>query len=663
MSAISAEAAPVLEGAQSYASVTDRIVGIPTQRPGLGWLGGFGIAFALVMMMGVSIMWLFLRGVGIWGINIPVGWGFAIVNFVWWIGIGHAGTLISAILLLLRQEWRTSINRFAEAMTLFAVANAGLFPLLHLGRAWKFFYMTPYPDTLGLWPQWRSPLLWDMCAVATYATVSLLFWYTGLIPDLATLRDTARSKRVRIAAGIFAMGWRGSARHWQRYEMAYLLLAGMATPLVVSVHSIVSLDFAVSIVPGWHTTIFPPYWVAGAIYSGFAMVLTIAIPLRVAYGFRDLITERHIDNMAKLLLFFGLIVIYGYIMETFTGFYGGDPFDWYYMRHRMVGEYAPIFWTMVACNVVILQLLWFRWVRTHPPVLFVIAILCNIGIWCDHFTVIVTALHRDYMPSAWGLYFPTVWDWTLLFGSLGFFTFLLFLFIRFVPMISTSEMRKLVHAKGLEPPGGFTEGRKGNEEGPSSLSARSSVGREEEDQADEIPDPLLYGVAAEFGTPEAVTRAARGVREAGYRRIDAYSSFAVDGLAEALGLRRTRVPALALIGAILGGVSAYLLCWYSSVIDYPWNIGGRPHDSWPAYIPITFECAVLGGTLFTVIGMLALNRLPKPYHPVFNAPDFRRAARDRFFLCIEKRDPRFDRQEARRLLERCGAIRVSDVRK
>jgi len=315
----------------------------------------------------------------------------------------------------------------------------------------------------------------------------------------------------------------------------------------------------------------------------------------------------------------------------------------------MFGEYAPVFWTMVACNVVILQLLWFRWVRTHPPVLFVIAILCNIGIWSDHFAVIITALHRDYMPSAWGLYVPTFWDWALLFGSLGFFTFLLFLFIRFVPMISTSEMRKLIHAQAPDSCAGAVV--------PDDPPAADGSAQEE----GEMPDALLYGVAAEFDTPEAVTSAAREVRAAGYRRIDAYSSFAIDGLAEALGLGRTRVPALALIGAIVGGVSAYFLCWYSSVIDYPWNIGGRPHDSWPAYIPITFESAVLGGALFTVIGMLALNGLPKPYHPVFNAPAFRRATRDRFFLCIEKRDPHFDRQEVRRLLERCGAVQVSDV--
>jgi molybdopterin-containing oxidoreductase family membrane subunit len=389
--------------------------------------------------------YLFLRGVGIWGINVPVAWGFAIINFVWWIGIGHAGTLISAILLLLHQDWRTSINRFAEAMTLFAVACAGLFPILHLGRPWLFYWLMPYPNTMGMWPQFRSPLVWDLFAVTTYATVSLLFWYVGLIPDLATLRDRAHKRVGQWIYGIFALGWRGSARHWHRYETAYLLLAGLATPLVVSVHTIVSFDFAVGILPGWHTTIFPPYFVAGAIYSGFAMVLTLAIPIRAAYGLQDFITLRHLQNMGKVLLATGLIVGYGYSMEAFMAWYSGNPNEMFLVVNRAIGPYAPVFWALILCNVLIPQALWSSRVRSNVILLWVLALIVNIGMWLERFVIIVLSLHRDFLPSSWGMYYPTVWDWATYLGTIGLFLSLLFLFIRFLPAISIFEMRALVH--------------------------------------------------------------------------------------------------------------------------------------------------------------------------------------------------------------------------
>ena len=331
----------VIEPGHTYASVTDKISSIVLSRKQpKGWYFGFAIAFALLMLLTYAVTYLLVVGVGIWGINIPVGWGFAIVNFVWWIGIGHAGTLISAILLLLRQKWRTSINRFAEAMTLFAVACAGIFPLLHMGRPWLFYWMMPYPNTMFLWPQFRSPLVWDVFAVSTYATVSLLFWFVGLIPDLATLRDRAKNRASKVIYGFLAMGWRGSAVHWHRYETASLLLAGLATPLVVSVHTVVSFDFAVALTPGWHTTIFPPYFVAGAIYSGFAMVMTLAIPIRKYYGLEDFITMRHLENMAKVMLATGLIVAYGYMMETFGAFYSGNQYDKFTVLNRWFGPYA-----------------------------------------------------------------------------------------------------------------------------------------------------------------------------------------------------------------------------------------------------------------------------------------------------------------------------------
>ena len=436
---------PVLGPGHSYASVTDKISAIVLQRgTPRGWLVGFALAFSLMMLLMYAVAYLFAVGVGIWGINIPVGWGFAIVNFVWWIGIGHAGTLISAILLLLRQQWRTSINRFAEAMTLFAVSCAGLFPVLHMGRPWLAYWLFPYPNTMGTWPQFRSPLVWDVFAVSTYATVSLLFWFVGLLPDLATLRDRTQNRAAKILYGILAMGWRGSAVHWSRYETASLLLAGLATPLVVSVHTVVSFDFAVAIIPGWHTTIFPPYFVAGAIYSGFAMVMTLAIPIRAVYKLEDFITMRHLDNMAKILLATGLIVGYGYMMETFGAFYSGDQFEKFMILNRMTGPYAPFYWMLIGCNILMPQLLWIPRVRRNVAGLFVISLIVNVGMWLERFVIVVISLHRDFMPSAWGMYYPTAWDWATYVGSIGLFLTLLFLFLRYLPMISIFEMRQLV---------------------------------------------------------------------------------------------------------------------------------------------------------------------------------------------------------------------------
>jgi molybdopterin-containing oxidoreductase family membrane subunit len=435
----------LIAAGHNFTSVTDKIASIVLARQlRYGWWIGFAVSFAFTMGLLYSIAWLFVKGVGVWGINIPVAWGFAIVNFVWWVGIGHAGTLISAILLLLHQEWRTSINRFAEAMTLFAVACAGMFPLLHLGRPQYFYWLAPYPSTMGIWPQFRSPLIWDFFAVSTYATVSLLFWYIGLIPDLATLRDRATRRFPQIAYGILAMGWRGSARHWRRYQDAYLLLAALATPLVVSVHSVVSFDFAVAIVPGWHSTVFPPYFVAGAIYSGFAMVLTIAIPLRAAYGLKDFITDRHLDNMAKVMLASGLIVAYGYLTETFTAWYSGEVSELYAIENRATGPYSFWYWLLLTCNIALPQLLWSARVRRNVYALFALALVINLGMWLERFIIVVVSLHRDFLPSSWGMYTPTFWDWSTLLGSIGLFTALMFLFIRLLPVISIFEMREMV---------------------------------------------------------------------------------------------------------------------------------------------------------------------------------------------------------------------------
>jgi Ni/Fe-hydrogenase subunit HybB-like protein len=433
-----------------YESVTRKISSL-VLRPGLtmGWLQGVGIFGLMTLMLLTAVTATLLWGVGLWGNNQPVGWAFDIINFVWWIGIGHAGTLISAILLLLHQNWRTSINRYAEAMTLFAVMQAAMFPLLHIGRHQYAYWMFPVPNSMALWPQFRSPLMWDVFAISTYFLVSLIFWFVGLIPDLATLRDRAQSRPVKIIYGILALGWRGSALHWRRYTMLYLLLAGLSTPLVLSVHTIVSWDFSFGIVPGWHSTIFPPYFVAGAIFAGFAMTLILAIPMRAAFNLRDLITMRHLENMGKVMLATGLIVFYGYVMEAFFGWYSANRYENYMtFANRMLGPYAWSYWALILCNGLTPQLLWWRKMRTNILVLFIVSLIVSVGMWLERFVIIVTSLSFDYMPSAWAMYYPRITDFAIYFGTVGFFFLLFLLFIRVLPAISIAEVRELIRHHG-----------------------------------------------------------------------------------------------------------------------------------------------------------------------------------------------------------------------
>jgi Ni/Fe-hydrogenase subunit HybB-like protein len=448
MSTTNTETAPILPKDVTDDSISERITGFVVKRKiGRGWIAGFALSFALLMLFNYAVAVLFTYGVGLWGLQIPVAWGFAIVNFVWWIGIGHAGTFISAVLYLCHQEWRTSINRFTESMTLFAVACAGIFPILHLGRPWLFYYLFPYPNTMALWPQFRSPLIWDMFAVTTYAIVSVVFYFVGLLPDLATLRDRSPRRWQQIIYGILALGWRGSGRQWSRYKMAYLIMAGLATPLVVSVHSIVSLDFAVGIVPGWHTTIMPFYFVAAALQSGFAMGLILIIPVRHFYDLKDIITGRHLANMAKLMLATSLVVGHGYFTDTFMTWYSADPYDKLTVADKFTGFYAVAGWMLMVLDVGVVQLVWIRAVRQSPVALFFIAILANVGLWLDHYVLVVQSLHIDFLPSAWMAYRGTRWDWMLLIGSFGLFLTLFFVFIRVFPMVAMSEMRGLVHKK------------------------------------------------------------------------------------------------------------------------------------------------------------------------------------------------------------------------
>jgi molybdopterin-containing oxidoreductase family membrane subunit len=432
---------------ETLQSVSEKVTSLVlAPGPRWRWLASFALSNGvLVMFLGV-VVYLLALGVGIWGINIPVAWCFAITDFVWWIGIGHAGTLISAFLLLMHQRWRTSINRIAEAMTIFAVMCAGLFPLLHLGRPWFFYWLLPYPNTMAIWPQFRSALIWDVFAVSTYFLVSLIFWYLGMIPDLATLRDRASSRFAQQVYGMLALGWRNSARHWHRYETAYLLLGGLATPLVISVHSVVSSDFAVSMMPAWHETVFPPYFVAGAIFSGFAMVLVLCILIRHLYRLKAFITIDHLDVMGKLVLVTSFLTSYGYMSEQFISLYGGEIVEQYVYRNRLAGfeQYAYVTWLIVLCNTIVPQVLWSRTLRRNEVVLFVVSLVVLVGMWLERFMIIATSLSRDYLPSSWGIFRPTIWDILTYLGSIGLFLVAFLLFARLLPVMSMSETRALL---------------------------------------------------------------------------------------------------------------------------------------------------------------------------------------------------------------------------
>jgi molybdopterin-containing oxidoreductase family membrane subunit len=408
------------------------------------WYFALAISFTMMSMLGAMIGYLIFTGVGVWGNNNPVAWGYPIVNFVFWVGIGHAGTLISAILFLFRQKWRTAINRFAEAMTIFAVICAGTFPGIHIGRVWLAYWLFPIPNQMDMWPQFRSPLLWDVFAVGTYFTVSLLFWYLGMVPDLATMRDRATSKVKQLIYGLLSLGWRGSMRHWHRYERAYLLLAALATPLVLSVHSVVSFDFAVSQLPGWHTTIFPPYFVAGAIFSGFAMVMTLAIPARQLWGLKNFITMRHLENMCKVVLFTGSIVGYAYAMEFFIAWYSGEIYESFAFINRAFGPYGWAYWIMVSCNVLTPQIFWFKKARNNIAIIFTASLLVNVGMWFERFVIVVTSLANDFLPSSWGMYEPTWVDVITFLGSFGLFMTFFLLFIRFLPILAIAELKAIM---------------------------------------------------------------------------------------------------------------------------------------------------------------------------------------------------------------------------
>jgi len=432
---------PLIKGNLSFHDVTEIVAKHTEKKTPLAWYLAFAVASSMALMLVLMLAYQVWNGVGVWGNNQPVGWGWPIVNFVFWVGIGHAGTLISAILFLFRQRWRTSINRAAEAMTLFAVMCALIFPTFHVGRVWAIYWTLPIPNQMEMWPQFKSPLLWDVFAVSSYFLVSLVFWYIGLVPDLATLRDrTNKFFRQKVLA-FFSLGWTGANRHWRNYEKAYLLLAGLATPLVLSVHSVVSFDFAVSIIPGWHTTIFPPYFVAGAIFSGFAMVVTLMVIARKIYGLENLITIDHLEKMNIIILVTGTIVGFAYITEFFMAWYSGVQYEQYAFLNRAFGPYAWAYWIMMSCNLISPQLFWSKKLRRSIPVMFALSIVVNIGMWFERFVITITSLHRDFLPSSWGYFSPTWVDVLTFVGSFGLFFTLFLLFLRFVPMVAIAEVK------------------------------------------------------------------------------------------------------------------------------------------------------------------------------------------------------------------------------
>jgi len=635
------QVAPLIAGNKSGADVTRDVCGALDAKPsGLWWLG-LGLSFSALMLGVIAVSYQTATGIGTWGLNSTVGWAFDITNFVFWIGIGHAGTLISAILYLLRQRWRTSVNRAAEAMTLFAVMCAGLFPVIHMGRPWLAFWMLPYPNSRGsLWINFRSPLIWDFFAISTYLTISAVFWYIGLLPDLATIRDRTQNAEYgfnRARARIFgwlSLGWNASYSIWHRYEVVYLLLAGLATPLVLSVHTIVSMDFATAVVPGWHTTIFPPYFVAGAIFSGMAMVLTLMLVARKTMRLEDYITARHVDAMCKLIIFTSGLVGLAYATEFFTAFYSGNPYEQFAFVNRTAGPLAWGYWIMVGCNVLMPQLFWFPRVRRTLPVVFVISLLVNVGMWFERFIIIVSSLERDFLPSSWSSYSPTSIEIATLIGSFGLFFTCFLMFCRFVPVIAIAEI------KGVLQPARHG-GRSISEGGDAQPATGAEAGKH---------------FVALFGQEDDLVHATAAARKQGLRIVDAFAPHAVHGLDRALGLRPSRLPWLCFLFGLLGAGAILLFQYWATAVSWPINVGGKPWNSLPAFIPVTFEVMVLCAGLGTVIAFIWLSGLRPGRRAALS--DLR-VTDDRYALAIRE-TAALDRSSVEKLLSEFHPVSIEE---
>jgi Ni/Fe-hydrogenase subunit HybB-like protein len=627
----------------SLSQITQRVSEIVERPASRSWLLLFGLVLGLFLMLSASLTRLVGTGIGVWGNNQSVAWAWDIAGFVFWIGIGHAGTLISAVLFLFRQRWRTIVSRAAEAITLFAVITAAIYPVFHMGRVWLAYWLFPVPNQMQVWPNFKSPLVWDVFAVSSYFLVSAMFWYLGLVPDLATLRDRAATPGRRRLLEVLSLGWRGSQRHYKHYEKAYLILAGLATPLVISVHTVVSFDFAVSNVPGWHSTLFPPYFVAGAIFSGSAMVVTLMVFARKALRLKDFITVRHLAAMNKIVLATGCMLAYSYAVEFFLALQSGDRYESATIIGRMTGPYAWACWLMLGCNALLPQLYWSRRIRTHVPAMLVISILINVGMWLERFVIIVTGQHRSFLPSTWFDFHPTLVDASTFLGTFGLFLTLFVLFVRFVPILSMSEV------KGLSPES--TETRK---QQPVAIR-RLPVHEVSDLHRRKAPTLLLSG----FSDEASATNACRKLVHAGLRRIDAHAPYPAHDLTRALPIRPSPLPWIALGSGVLGGTCAFLAQSWIETRGYPMQIGGKPSGSWQALVPVTFEVTILCAALGCFLGLWLLCGLPNRLHPALRRREFEAVTDDRFFISISGDDPKC--AEAAAILRGAGAHDIIEV--
>jgi Ni/Fe-hydrogenase subunit HybB-like protein len=640
---------PLIAGGKSAADVTREVCDALDAKPsGLWWLS-LALSSSALLVGVTAVSYQIATGIGTWGLNTTVGWAFDITNFVFWIGIGHAGTLISAILFLLRQRWRTSVNRAAEAMTLFAVMCAGLFPLIHMGRPWLAFWVFPYPNSRGpLWINFRSPLVWDFFAISTYFTISAIFWYIGLLPDLATIRDRPTgvvSGFSRTRGRIFdwlSLGWNGAYSTWHRYEVVYLLLAALATPLVLSVHSIVSMDFATAVVPGWHTTIFPPYFVAGAIFSGMAMVLTLMLVARKTMRLEDYITGRHVDAMCYLVIVTSGMVGLAYATEFFTAFYSGNRYEQFAFVNRAFGPLAWGYWIMVGCNVLAPQLFWFARVRRALPAVFIISIVINVGMWFERFIIIVSSLEREFLPSRWTSYHPTSIEIATLVGSFGLFFTCFLLFCRFVPVIAIAEIKGVL---GHPVAGGGSSAPPAAAPDPTRAAPGNfkTIGRR-----------LLVSV---FQREEDVLHATAAARRKGLDIVDVFSPYASHGMARTLGLRPTRLPWVCFLLGLSGAATMAFFQYWATAVSWPINVGGKPWNSWPAFVPVTFEMMVLCAGVGTVAAFIWSAGLRPGRRAALS--DLR-VTDDRFALVIRENTPELDRAGLERLLSPFHPVTIEE---
>jgi len=661
---------PLVGAAKALQEVTADIARWVGRKPGWAWWGAFLLATSALAVGSAAIIYEIRVGIGAWGLNRTVGWGFDITNFVFWIGIGHAGTLISAVLFLFRQKWRTSINRAAEAMTIFAVICAAIFPLIHLGRPWYFYWILPYPNVRGsLWVNFRSPLLWDFFAITTYFLISLMFWYLGMIPDLATLRDRATSSRQRTLFGFLCRGWNGSARLWHRYETVYALLALLATPLVVSVHSIVSFDFCTSVIPGWHTTLFPPYFVVGAIFSGLAMVMALLLITRRVMKLEDYITPQHLHWMCKIILMASAAMGLAYGIEFFIAWYSGNRYEWAAFVNRATGPYAWAYWTMIGCNVGVPQFLWWRQVRRKPWMLFLICLAITVGMWFERFVIIVTSLHRDYLPSSWAMYAPTGNEIAILIGMFGLFFSLFLLFTRLLPVISIAEIKGVLDYGRQRAEEEAEDGEAEVGEGPSltpppsASSTATSPFRQFRRWGRTLfggPESSLTGAErfciAYFADEQALRRAIREARRRGYPVLDAFTPYPVHGLSEALGLPPSRLTWIGFWAGIAGLIAGLTLQFWTSSYDWPLRVGGQPFNSWPVFIPVAFELTVLFSGLIGVGALFVRAQLwPGRKHPILP-----RVTDDRFALALVETDAAVALEEMIQMLHQHRAVTVME---